>query len=218
VAPRITTGTLQTGRLPVLTPRFRSRATAQGETDGGYGSGTFWPKGWGKQPKDLPKKEMGYRKTSDPFSSRRAKWRERRTVDDSREYREIAQTLAVPAWILARFKGKHVPTVSLLRSETETVTSAADFHRALSALGALVLALDDASVEVVGGTRYLDDRIKTFLGVLAKPKRRRKAKTDQSRILKVEEFLSPSSAAGIGRSWDRLLIHTRSKKTSEAHA
>jgi DNA (cytosine-5)-methyltransferase 1 len=218
VAPRITSAALEAGKLPVLTPRFRSRATEQGEANGGYGSGTFWPKGWGKQPKDLPKKEMGYRKTSDPFSSRRAKWRERRTVDDSREFRDIAQTLTVPAWLLAKFRGKRLPAVSLLRSENEQVSSGADFHRALSAFGALVLALDTDSIEVVGGTRYLDDRIRTFLAVLTKPKRGRKSKSPEKRVLKVDEFISPSSAAGRGRQWDRLLVAARSPKTSEAIA
>jgi DNA-cytosine methyltransferase len=213
--PRITPASLDAGRLPVLTPRFRSRATAQGKADGGYGSGTFWPKGWGKQPKDLPKKEMGYRKTTEPFSSRRAKWRERRTVDDPREYQQMAQTLSVPPWVLARCRGKQLPTVSLLRSELETVSSAADFNRALSALGALVLALDDASIAVAGSTRYLDDRIKTFLGGFALPRQRRKANGDERRILRVEDFLSPSSVDGRGRSWDRLLIHSRSPKNSE---
>ncbi len=78
VRPRITSAALQAGRLPVLAPRFRSRRTAQRGTRDGYGGGTFWPRGWGTQPKFLPSSDQNYRKSSEPLKYRKTAWRARR--------------------------------------------------------------------------------------------------------------------------------------------
>lgn len=56
-------------RLPVLTPRY---------TRLGYGAGTYWPKGWGDEPTDLPKASNDYRISTDPVNYRRTRWRNRR--------------------------------------------------------------------------------------------------------------------------------------------
>ncbi len=75
VRPRITLDALESGQsLPVLTPRFKSRQTEQETDRAGYGSGTFWPRGWGERA--LHKGEiLGYRKTNEPFERRRTVWR-----------------------------------------------------------------------------------------------------------------------------------------------
>jgi DNA (cytosine-5)-methyltransferase 1 len=53
-------------RLPVLTPRY---------TRIGYGTGTYWPKGWGEEPNDLPTASSDYRISTDPVNYRRTRWR-----------------------------------------------------------------------------------------------------------------------------------------------
>lgn len=74
--PRITSELLQSGRkMPVLAPRFRGRVTNQEGNKAGYGSGTFWPRGWGSQPTYLPKQKDNYRKSSEPLRFRRTEWR-----------------------------------------------------------------------------------------------------------------------------------------------
>jgi DNA-cytosine methyltransferase len=77
--PRITPELIRSGRkLPVLAPRFRGRTTDQGGVKAGYGSGTFWPKGWGPQPTYLPKTEENYRKSVEPLRFRKTDWRNKR--------------------------------------------------------------------------------------------------------------------------------------------
>ena len=56
-------------KFPVLTPRYQR---------GGYGSGTYWPAGWGARPKSLPNSDAGYRIATDPITYRRKGWRENR--------------------------------------------------------------------------------------------------------------------------------------------
>lgn len=56
-------------RIPVLTPRY---------TRIGYGAGTYWPKGWGDEPIDLPMGDSDYRISKEPVNFRRTKWRSQR--------------------------------------------------------------------------------------------------------------------------------------------
>jgi DNA (cytosine-5)-methyltransferase 1 len=72
VAPRLDVDLVfdQSGRkFPVLTPRYQR---------GEYGSGTYWPAGWGPRPKSLPNAEAGYRIATDPITYRREGWRKNR--------------------------------------------------------------------------------------------------------------------------------------------
>jgi DNA-cytosine methyltransferase len=65
VAPRLDVELLfgQSGRkFPVLTPRYQR---------GGYGSGTYWPAGWGPRPESLPNADAGYRIATEPIAYRR---------------------------------------------------------------------------------------------------------------------------------------------------
>jgi site-specific DNA-cytosine methylase len=69
VALRLTEELLATGddaRLPILTPRYQRI---------GYGSGTYWPKGWGAEPATRPDVKKGYRIATDPIRYRRVSWR-----------------------------------------------------------------------------------------------------------------------------------------------
>jgi len=56
-------------RLPLLTPRYRRL---------GYGSGTYWPKGWGEEPDQRPTSGSDYRISTDPIRYRRTNWRKNR--------------------------------------------------------------------------------------------------------------------------------------------
>ena len=56
-------------QLPILTPRYQRI---------GYGSGTYWPKGWGKKPSDRPTAAMDYRISTEPVNYRRTRWRNSR--------------------------------------------------------------------------------------------------------------------------------------------
>jgi len=92
--PRITLHALESGRsLPVMAPRFRGRKSKQESGRSGYGSGTFWPKGWGEPPERLPTQREGYRKVSDPFVSRRTAWKARREGQDQARYFELVRSL-----------------------------------------------------------------------------------------------------------------------------
>jgi hypothetical protein len=53
-------------RLPILTPRYQRT---------GYGSGTYWPKGWGKAPDARPSAATDYRISTEPIRFRRSDWR-----------------------------------------------------------------------------------------------------------------------------------------------
>ncbi|HYC55200.1 MAG TPA: DNA cytosine methyltransferase [Candidatus Binatia bacterium] len=53
-------------KFPILTPRYQRI---------GYGSGTYWPKGWGEKPDSTPDSSTGYRISTEPVSFRRRGWR-----------------------------------------------------------------------------------------------------------------------------------------------
>ena len=81
VAPRLDSDLLfgsSAKKFPVLTPRYQR---------GGYGSGTYWPTGWGPRPDSLPNASVGYRITTDPIHYRRRNWRKNRQ-NGAREYLE----------------------------------------------------------------------------------------------------------------------------------
>lgn len=68
-------------RLPVLTPRY---------TRLGYGTGTYWPKGWGEEPSDLPAASDDYRISTDPINYRRTLWRSRRDERMTESLHEVS--------------------------------------------------------------------------------------------------------------------------------
>jgi DNA (cytosine-5)-methyltransferase 1 len=87
VAPRLDVDLVfdQAGRkFPVLTPRYQRR---------GYGSGTYWPAGWGPRPDSLPNSEAGYRIATDPITFRRRGWRENREKAAQTYIEEMQQTV-----------------------------------------------------------------------------------------------------------------------------
>ena len=58
-------------KLPILTPRYQRI---------GYGRGTYWPKGWGEEPSDLPTAAADYRISTNPVDYRRTRWRNLRAA------------------------------------------------------------------------------------------------------------------------------------------
>jgi len=56
-------------KLPVLTPRYLRI---------GYGTGTYWPKGWGDRPEEMPNTSKDYRISIEPINYRRIGWRTQR--------------------------------------------------------------------------------------------------------------------------------------------
>lgn len=86
VAPRLDVELLfgESGRrFPVLTPRYQR---------GGYGSGTYWPAGWGPKPQSLPNAEAGYRIATEPITYRRSSWRKNREKAARTYLEEMRQT------------------------------------------------------------------------------------------------------------------------------
>lgn len=67
-------------KLPVLTPRYRRI---------GYGTGTYWPKGWGDEPTDRPTAATGYRISDEPVNYRRTTWRNRRDERMTESLRQV---------------------------------------------------------------------------------------------------------------------------------
>lgn len=59
----------QPPKLPILTPRYKLF---------GYGTGTYWPKGWGEEPDERPGADQDYRISKEPIRYRKASWRFRR--------------------------------------------------------------------------------------------------------------------------------------------
>jgi DNA-cytosine methyltransferase len=91
-----------TPKLPVLTPRYRRI---------GYGSGTYWPKGWGAEPKSRPTSETDYRISDDPIRFRRSEWRDQR----DREIRAGVGRASGLDWtgLVRRLKASRARTVSI---------------------------------------------------------------------------------------------------------
>ncbi len=82
-------GTVQ---LPVLTPRYQRV---------GYGSGTYWPKGWGADPGAKLTAATDYRISTEPIRFRRTDWRRNRDeslVEALDDVEKIDWTGALQAW------------------------------------------------------------------------------------------------------------------------
>jgi DNA-cytosine methyltransferase len=165
--PRITLEILDTGKkLPVMASRFKGRKSEQANGRSGYGSGTFWPKGWGASPAELPGHVENYRKVDDPLVFRRTAWRLRRETEDQDAH--FAKVAAVDvsavrdrlgtrnAWAL-----ESIATLAAPAQRTDK-GSADDFFDILVAATALVLAMD-GSLVVVTDFAYTADRFSLFL-------------------------------------------------------
>ena len=98
-SPALTEDFIRSGKKPpVLAPRFRGRRSSQQHKKSGYGSGTFWPKGWGKAPHYLPALDQNYRKSEEPLRFRKTEWRQKRDGTYLDSYVRMAEetTVALP--------------------------------------------------------------------------------------------------------------------------
>jgi DNA (cytosine-5)-methyltransferase 1 len=164
-APRVTLGVLENGgKLPVLTPRFRNRATEQHKSRSGYGSGTFWPKGWGKAPNQVPKHAENYRKSEEPLVFRRTDWRAKRSEDEQDRYIDYAAGFDVSS-ITARIAAcktwlvQYADTQHLLGHSKD---SADHFYHLLAEMTAVILTTR-VPTHVVTDFAYTADRVALFL-------------------------------------------------------
>ena len=89
-------------KLPILTPRYRRI---------GYGTGTYWPKGWGAEPDDRPDSSMDYRISTEPVNYRRTMWRDRR---DERMTESLGQVVGMDWGEFLRALSQRRQTVVLL--------------------------------------------------------------------------------------------------------
>jgi DNA (cytosine-5)-methyltransferase 1 len=97
-------------RLPVLTPRYARL---------GYGTGTYWPKGWGDAPSDLPTASSDYRISKDPVNYRRTRWRNLR---DEKMTESIHQVLNLD-WQAFLSAIKEAPGAAVLLDGIDTSDS-----------------------------------------------------------------------------------------------
>lgn len=167
--PRISLQVLESGRdLPVMAPRFQSRKSKQGSGRTGYGSGTFWPKGWGREPSKLPAQLEGYRKVSDPFVSRRRIWRARREGEDQARYFDrvlhldpgsLLRSVEASTFCLVQPDAAHPIAMAGDRG------SEAAFFEVLSAFSALIRRMVRDTI-VITDFVYTADRLQLFLSRL----------------------------------------------------
>ena len=170
VEPRITGTLMRSGKaLPVLAPRFKGRVTEQGESTGGYGSGTFWPKGWGEQPMFLPRNAANYRKSTEPLRFRRTEWRDRRNTEflDPFVDRALALLSAPPAFQSASKALLIEPKAAIREEDFETVANCAEvFFDSAAFLASLALRSSPTPV-VVTDFSYTASRLSAFFARLA---------------------------------------------------
>jgi len=142
LAPRITQEVLDQGAtLPVMTPRFLSRVTSQTSGKRGYGSGTFWPAGWGPRPTtEMPKKHR-YRQTTTPWVFRRKAWRSRREGRDLRPHLALAESLQVPDFIIAEIRGTTIVLSPARNNQSPGREASDDFYRNLASVAAVLKRL-----------------------------------------------------------------------------
>jgi DNA (cytosine-5)-methyltransferase 1 len=163
--PRITASFIQSGkRLPVLAPRFRGRISSQAHAKTGYGSGTFWPKGWGKSPKFLPMGDRNYRKSSEPLKFRKTAWRKKRDESYLDPYVRIAADMRLDN---AKLQGRVFvlePSQLLSEDETRTTTrNCSDQFLQSAAIAAALIARLPAPACVLTDFKYTASRLKSFL-------------------------------------------------------
>lgn len=166
VKPRLTCSLMRSGRkLPVLAPRFRGRRTSQQHKKNGYGSGTFWPKGWGRQPQYLPRSEENYRKSSDPLRFRKADWRNERNgtrldpfVADALMSREELESLdlSVSTLVLDPLEAMHQELDVPLANCSDA------FFKSAALLVSLLLQ-SDRDVSVLTDFSYTASRLQAFI-------------------------------------------------------
>jgi hypothetical protein len=163
--PRVTLEVLEKGeKLPVFTPRFRSRETDQNSERSGYGSGTFWPLGWGEAPVKTPKQAENYRKTSEPLVFRRVAWRAKRGREQQDIYiDQAAQLDASP--IVARLRTQKdwlIQCADVERVNDRSKASAENFYHLMADLTGVVLAAKRPTLILTDYT-YTSDRVLLFL-------------------------------------------------------
>jgi hypothetical protein len=164
VAPRVTRGVLENGsKLPVLTPRFRSRITDQEGKREGYGSGTFWPKGWGDAPKAEPRVAENYRKSTEPLVFRRTAWREKRGQAEQDQHIDRAIQLDVSniSSQLATHRSWLVRPSDTSHSDVYRA-SAEHFYSLLTEMSAVVLRVLEPT-QITADFAYTADRVSLFL-------------------------------------------------------
>jgi DNA (cytosine-5)-methyltransferase 1 len=163
--PRVTLDVLEKGEsLPVLTPRFRTRATDQKTVRSGYGSGTFWPKGWGKAPKKEPKHAENYRKTTEPLIFRRAAWRAKRGREQQDLYIDYAAKLDVSSIIQRMGINKNwlVQCADIERVNDQSKASADHFYWLMADLTSVVLGAKEPT-RIITDLTYTADRVILFI-------------------------------------------------------
>lgn len=163
--PRITASFLRSGkRLPVLAPRFRGRASSQTHAKNGYGSGTFWPKGWGKTPKFLPAGDRNYRKSTEPLKFRKTAWRRKRDESYLDPYVRIAADTRINP---LKASGRVVvlePAELLSEAELRSARrSCSDQFLQSAAIAAALIATLPANTCVVTDFKYTASRLLSFL-------------------------------------------------------
>ncbi len=169
--PRITHEALRTGRsLPVLAPRFRGRATDQSMTRSGYGSGTFWPRGWGEQPKFLPKQSSNYRKSTEPLRFRKSEWRARRNEEFLDPFITNALGL-LRQGSLVDLSGTSLflfePKSSIRQEDLDSIADCAQvFFNSAAFLASCVLACE-RPITIVTDFSYTSSRLSAFFRRLA---------------------------------------------------
>ncbi len=163
--PRVTLGLLESGqRLPVLTPRFQSRVTDQHTTRSGYGSGTFWPKGWGKAPKVVPTVSENYRKVSDPLVYRRVAWRAKRRGEEQDAYIDRAAGLDVSIIVERMTKRRDwlVQCTNMQSAADQSKDSTIHFYELMVGLSAVLISARTRT-QIITDFAYTADRVGLFL-------------------------------------------------------
>lgn len=164
VAPRVTREVLESGsKLPVLTPRFRGRVTDQEGRKEGYGSGTFWPKGWGVAPKTEPRVAENYRKSTEPLVFRRTAWREKHGHIEQDKHIDRAMQLDVSN-VLAQLSRHRTWLVqpSDANDSNALKASAEHFYSLLTEMSAVVLRAAEPT-HIRADFAYTADRVTLFL-------------------------------------------------------
>lgn len=166
VMPRITASVIESGRpLPVMTPRYRSRTSDQKVARTGYGSGTFWPKGWGEKPDRLPGSAENYRKVTDPLIYRRTHWRSKRaTIEQDSYLNRMAEIDATePSSLLTRDSRWLVQADHLSdAAKPQGGPSESTFYEILSAFTSAIIGCRN-DVTISSDLRYTADRLDMFL-------------------------------------------------------
>ena len=190
VRPRITAALLRSNKpLPVLAPRFRGRETSQPHARSGYGGGTFWPVGWGRQPTYLPKSQQNYRKSREPLRFRKADWRNERNGSHLDPFIEIALHAVPthPPFKAAAFLIEPIYSVSEPPSRSQTGCSHT-FYSSAAFLSSFLMTSEREAL-IVTDFSYTASRLRAFFDRLFArlPKRDVRRKTLES-VLIIPDF------------------------------